>query len=272
VEPGVIPDEASSRADDTLGLGRAEVVGIDFPASPVRVSSTRPELTDLLRTVLPDRLHGFDGVLFLALADGDAQRVGRPFFTLYGPNMDRLVMSADLDEVLQRALNHLALPLWVHEERATWWNRHRTVIHPDGTAILVDAERLGQQVGLQRALERAGFAVVDRLLTAIDPDTLEIVLHPPRFGMQGVELGRDAVGDPRRLRIGSILVSQNDRIVTGDQPEVFTKGLAMATSSADPLDRQQLLAGMAEVATSARRIWLGQATPREVVDVLLDRA
>lgn len=271
IDPGVAAADVSSRADDTIGLGRAERVGLDFPGSPVRVTSTRPELPDLLRKVAPERVGVDDGVLLLSLVDGGEQRVGRSFFTLYGPYLERLVISADLDEVLQRALNHLALPLWVHEEPTTWWLSCRTLVHPDGTAVLFSSERLGQQVGLQRALEREGLQVVDRVLTALDPATGEVLLHPPRFGMQGVELAREAVGAPRRLRVGHVLLSQTDQGATDDSSEVVTKVLATATGNAAGLDRDDLLDGLAEVATSARRILLGQATPREVVDVLLER-
>jgi hypothetical protein len=270
-DPGVLDEEVSGSADRTLRIADADLFAVDLPACPVRISSTRPELRALLDRVAPERVVAPDGGLFLSLVEGDEQRVGRPFFTLYGPHLSRLVVSPDLDEVVTRALRHLALPLWVHEEPELWWHHFRTLIDPEGDAVLLSAARLGQQVGLLRALERAGFTVVDSVLTPIDPTTLEVVLLPARFDPDRGEISRDEAGPAARARISTILFSHTDEDATSLDPEVVTRALARTTERTATVDRSRLLAGMAELASSARCTWLGQATPREVAEELSRR-
>jgi len=270
-DPGVLGDAVSSAADETLGIAEAEVFALSFPGGPVRITSTRPEVGALLRRIAPDRVLTAEGGLFLSLVEGDKRRVGRSFYTLYGPHLSRLVVGPDLEVLLSRALQHLALPMWLPEEPQLWWHQFRTIIGPDGDAILMSANRLGQQVGLQRAIERAGFTVVDSVLTPIDPSTLEALVFPARFDAARGEISRDEAGAPDRFRISTILFSHIDEDVTSLDREIVVRALARRTELTDEVDRGELLAGLAELAQASRSTWLGKATPREIVEELLRR-
>jgi hypothetical protein len=210
--------------------------------------------------------------LFLSAVAGDEQRVGRAFYTLFGPQLYRLVVTPDRERLVRSALRHLSLPFWLADEPDLWWSRLRALVHPDGGAVLMSAERLGLQSGILRALERAGFEIVDTMMTAIDPATFEVVVHGTRFDLDRGHLGAEAATPARRLPIQGICVGLSEyQPFNPGTPEFFAKAFAVTVEPRPGLDRARLLEGAAHVATATRCTLLAKATPQGVVDDLLGR-
>lgn len=267
--PAMIEKPESVCADNLLHLDESEFFSVRTPGSPVRVSHTFPELREAMDRIAPDRVGPPAGGLFLSAVAGDANRVGRSFYTLYGPQLYRLVVTPDRDRVVRSALRHLSMPLWLHDEPGLWWSRTRTLIGPDG-AILMSPERLGLQAGILRAVERAGFEIVDSMMTAIDPATFEVVVHGTRFDLDRGELAADEADPPRRVPIaGQCLGVMEYQPFNPGTPEFFAKAFAVAVEPIAGIDRARLLEAAVHVATEARGILLDKATPQEVVADLL---
>lgn len=267
--PAMIEQPESLCADNLLHLDESEFFSVATPGSPVRVSHTFPEVREAMDRVAPERVGPPAGGLFLSAVEGDANRVGRSFFTLFGPQLYRLVVTPDRDRLVRSALRHLSLPLWLHDDAGLWWSRMRTLIGPDG-AVLMSPERLGLQAGILRAVERGGFEIVDSMMTAIDPETFEVVVHGTRFDLDRGELGAEDAEPPRRVPIvAQCLGVMEYQPYNPGTPEFFAKAFAVAVEPTPGIDRARLLEGAAHVGGEARRILLTKATPQDVVADLL---
>jgi len=249
-------------------LGSPDVFSLDFPASPVRVYTTVPRVREAVEAVATHRLGGTDGALLWAAVDGGASQVGRPLFTLFGTNRTRLVVTADQDTLVVRTLRHLSLPLWLAEQPGLWWTGLRTLVSEDG-AVLVSPGRLGVQPGLLRAIERAGYRVVDSVLSAIDPDTHEVLVHQSRFDPTRGELSAVEAGGPERFALVGLALGVFEYAFLHDAGvDFFAKALAVAIEPGPHIDRQRLLDAAVTLAMNARRVVLAGQDVRQVVSAL----
>ena len=232
----------------------------------MRVSTTVPELRSAVTAAAPELVTDhLEGALIFSATDGDEGRVGRPFFTLFGPEARRLVVTTDRDEFVERSLHHLSLPIWLEERPELWWTGLRALVGPDG-AVLISRRRLGEQPGLLRSVQRAGFEVVDSLLTALDPETGEVLILPSRLDPEHGILDADAAGQVRRLPVSTLAFPMVEySTMLEASPEFFAKALATAVEPTAAVDRQQLLETAAALAGTARRVVLGDGRPADVV-------
>ena len=262
-------DPDTSCADNLLHLDQSDFFSVRTPGSPVRVSHTFPDLAEAMARLAPERVGPPEGGLFLSAVAGDEARVGRAFYTLYGPQLYRLIVTPDRERAVRAALRHLSLPFWLADDDHLWWSRLRTLIGPDGV-VLMSPERLGLQQGILRAVERGGFEIVDSMMTAIDPETFEVVVHGTRFDLDRGARGPDEADAPRRFPIAGICLGVAEyQPFNPGTPEFFAKAFAVSVEPTPAVDRARLLAGAAHVATEGRGILLAKATPQGVVDDLL---
>lgn len=252
-----------------LGAGdEAHLATIDLPSSPVRVYTTLPTVRAALTTALGDRLANGPGPLLFAVTEGTTATVGRPLCTLWGTRGAKLAVGTDQARLAERLLRHLSLSCWLAEEPGHWWTGLRTLIGPDG-AVLIASSLLDRTPGFGRAAERAGYEVVDSVMSALDPGTGEVLVHPTRFDPVRGEVPRDEAGAVRRLPLSTIAVGPTDyAVMTDDGVALFAKALAVAVEPGPHVECQTLLDRAVALATDAHRVVLGGGPVRAAVAAL----
>jgi hypothetical protein len=242
--------------DRPAELGEPDLLTLDLPSSPLRLYTTVPRIRAAVTSALPARTTTGSGPLLFAATDGGEVTVGRALFTLFGTRGSRLVVTADEEELATRLLRHLSLSVWLAEEPGLWWTSLRTLLGPDG-AVLVSSSRLNGQPGFLRAVARAGYEVVDSVLSALDPHTREVVVHPTRFDVDRGELSRAAAGPARRVPLATVALGPTDfALAADDGVGIFAKALAVAIEPGDHVERQAVLEAAAGLAAHAHRVLL----------------
>lgn len=181
---------------------RSAEIDLDIYGTPIRVICEEREGADRLRTLLEPHL---------------SEEPAEPGFVIHAPGpgtrlralLDRsglvLARSQSLDDCIQVMLGHLGL--FAPPPADTMRLKVRALVRSaDGSAVLAWPPLFVDPPAVERRLERAGFALVDRLAVDLSRDARELCLAAPLVDLSSVVDGHHS--GPGRHTIERCLVPE----------------------------------------------------------------